>query len=136
MTIEEKIESALFGRVRTMALAGAPPIAWPNLAFDPPASAYIRVSLLPNRNTRLFLKGADPHFRQGILQLVVAAPLNGGSTFATALAGAIAEHFPADLALYESNVKVVIQAAPDVGEALKEDVAWTVMVSVRYETFA
>ena len=54
-------------------------------------------------------------------------------TPATSLAGQIAEHFPADLALFEEGVKVRIQAAPDVLSPDKTDVSWDVPVSVRYE---
>jgi hypothetical protein len=135
MTIEERIEAALFAHTLTLALDGAPPIAWPNATFNPPAGAYIRVDHFPNANSRLLVKGSAPHLRQGILQLTVVAPLNVGPTLATGLAGAIAEHFPADLALFEEGTKVRIQAAPDVMDADKTDVSNDVPVSVRYECF-
>lgn len=142
MTIEEQIEDALFGRVRTLAVTGDPPFAWPNFAFPAPGEekpgTYIEVSHLPNRNTRLFARGGDPHLRQGILQFIVQTPLHDGSTSAMALAGEIAEHFPADLALYSEGIKVRIQQAPDVLQPGKSDdgVSWSAIVSVRYETFA
>ena len=66
----------------------------------------------------------------------MVAPLNAGSSEATALAGAVAAHFPADLALYQEDLKVRVQAAPDVAPAIKTDRSWDVPVSVRYEVFA
>jgi hypothetical protein len=135
-TIEEKIEAALFARVASLDLTPALQVAWPNVPFTPPAAAYLQVLHFPNRNTRLFLAGSDPHFRQGILQLTVAAPLNAGTVQATGLAGGIAEHFPADLALYSEGLKVKVQAAPRVWPADKTDAWWNVQVDVPYECFA
>lgn len=138
MTIEEKIEAALF----TQCLALEAPVAWPNVPFPGPGEekpeTYIEARIFPNDNTRLFLKGSGPHLRQGILQLTVRTPLNGGGTPVTQLAGEVAENFPADLLLEEDGITVRIQAAPDVGAADKTEdgVSWAAAVSVRYETFA
>lgn len=140
MTIEENIEAALFARVAT--LAGSPPIAYPNRAFPTPGSTkpatYIEVRNLRNVNDRRFVKGTDPHFRQGILQLDVLTPLNAGSDPSNALAGAVAAHFPADTDLYSEGIRVRIQAAPDLSSSHKTDdgVSWSTSVSVRYEAFA
>lgn len=138
MSVESAIEGLLFGRARTLSLPGAPPLAWPNDKFDRPSPdlAYIRVDHLPNRNTRLVLKGSSAHLRQGILQLTVVAPLLAGPDDATALAGAIAEHFPADLPLYDGAVKVTIQKAPDVIAPDKTDSSWDVRVDVYYDCLA
>lgn len=92
--------------------------------------------LLPNRNLRPLLAGADPHFRQGILQLTVVAPLNRGASLPIALAGAVAAHFSADTALYRGSVKVRVQAAPDVAPGFATERSYNVPVSVRYEAFA
>ena len=137
MTIEEKIEAALFALVLALDLDDDVPFAWPNTAFpangEPKPTTYIEVVHFRNANVRLFLKGNAPHLRQGILQLTVITPLHGGPTPATALAGAIAAQFPADLIKFEQGVKVRIQAAPDVLSPDKTDVSWDVPVSVRYE---
>lgn len=144
MTIEEKIERALFARVASLDLDTGddppPPIALPNIAFPPRGQikppTYIEVRHFRNASLRLFLKGADAHHRQGILQLTVISPLNTDQYGSTRLAGQIAEHFPADLELFEEGVKVRIQQAPDVLAADKTDTSWDVPVSVRYEAFA
>lgn len=137
MTVEEKIQAALLARVETLSTTPAMEVAWPNECFSSAVGvAHLEVALLPNRNLRLFLAGADPHFRQGLLQLTVVAPLNGGASVAIALAGAVAAHFPADLALYQDELKVRVQAAPDVAPAIRTDRSWDVPVSVRYEVFA
>lgn len=137
MTPEENIEAALFGRVVTLETTPALPVVWPNVAFTPPAGSYLRFEHLPNRNERPFLGAADPSFRRGILQLTVVTPLNQGPTvFATRLAGKVAQHFPAGLALYSEGIKVRITRAPDVTSAMKTDRSWDVPISVYYECFA
>ncbi len=135
-TIEESIEAALFAKVLELTdLDGDPTFAWPNMPFDPPTGApWIRVDHFPNKVTRLFSKGSNPHLRQGILQLTVHAPLNGGAP--TALAGSIAAQFPADLEMFEDGIKLRIQAAPDVFPPDKTDTSWDVPVSISYEVFA
>lgn len=135
-TVEENIEAALFARVASLDLTPARQIAWPNVPFTPPAAAYIEVVHFPNRPQRVFLRGSDPHFRQGILQLNVRALLNEGAAAATRIAGEIAAHFPADLALYREGLKVKLQAAPRIWPADKTDTSWTVQVDVPYECFA
>lgn len=138
MTTEEKIEALLFNSVALLDIEGSPPYAWPNSDFpgeDSMPAIYIAVSHLPNQNTRLFSKGSDPHLRQGILQLVVVAPVGNGASQATSLAGAIASQYPADYNLYDGSTRLRIQAAPDVRPAEKDDVSWNVRVSIRYECF-
>ena len=136
-TIEEKISAALLVRVETLVTTPVMAVAWPNRPSSPAVDApYLEVALLPNRNLRPFLDGADPHFRHGILQLTVVTPLNGGSSAAIALAGAVAAHFPADTALYQDDVKVRVQAAPDVGQGFTTERSYNVPVSIRYESFA
>lgn len=140
-TIEQNIETALLTHAAALDLTGDPPLAWPNVEFPEPGqekpATYIEVRHFPSRNTRLFLKGSDPHIRQGILQLTIFTSLNVGPTSATTLAGEIAEHFPADLALFGNDIKLRIQQTPDVIGAEKTDdgVSWSARVDVRYETY-
>lgn len=135
-TIEENIEAALFGAVRDLETDPVLPVAWPNKVYEPEGAPYLRVAQFVNENIRVVLKGSGPHERRGILQLSVVTPLNGGQSPGTALAGAIAEQFPADRDLYSEDVKVRIQMAPTVMTPIKEDAAWVVPVSIRYEALA
>lgn len=144
-TIEESIEAALFAHVRDLVFDPPLPIAWPNIDFPgkngsgvqlPTPPTYLRVQHLPNNNGRLFMKGSNPHLRQGILQLTVVSKLNTGGPLATVLAGDIAEQTPADLKLFKDGIKVRIQTAPSVMSGIKTDVSWDLPVSIRYEAFA
>lgn len=144
-TIESNIERVLMNRVGTLALVPPLPIAWPNFDFPgktsagvkkPMPASYIRVDHFPNKNTRMFLGSADPHWRQGFIQLIVVTPPNLGSLAATDIAGKIAEHFPADLTLYSEGIKVTISRAPDIAPVIETDISWDVPVTVYYEASA
>jgi hypothetical protein len=141
-TVPEQIETALFARALTLDITGDPPLAWPNIPFpdegeDKPLT-FIEVRHFPNRNTRLLLNGFGPHLRQGILQFTIYTPRNGGYDSATQLAGQIAEHFYSDLKMFEDNVKVRVQQAPDIipAEVTEDQVSWSARVDVRYECLA
>jgi len=142
MTIQEQIEAALFAHLVTFTPTIDAPIAWPNVTFpedgDAKPETYIEARHMPNRNTRLYMAGADPHLRQGILQLTIFTPLHEGATPATQLAGEIAEHFPADLALYEDDIRLRIQKAPDIMPAERTDdgVSWSARIDCYYETYS
>lgn len=135
MTIEEKIQRALSGRVASLALSPALPVAWENniVTVSPP---YLRVDLFRNRNERIVIKGSGPHRRLGILQITVVTARNVGPDPAVAIAGLVAEHFPADLVIPHDGISVRITSAPDVLSAEKEDATWDVPVSIEYECFA
>ena len=136
MSVEQSIETALFGHVRDLEVDGAR-VAWPNVPFTPVVDeTYIRVQHLRNANTRLFVKGSAAHLRQGILQLTVAGPLDGGADPVTERAAQIAAQFPADLPLFSGGVKVRVQAAPGVSTPEKVDSSWNVRVDVPYEALA
>lgn len=136
MTIEETIENRLFAHVASLDLDGAA-VEWPKPTGPvDPAAIYVRVQHHRNSNTRLFVKGSAPHLRQGILQLTVVSPLNAGETGGTELAGSIAEQCPADLDLYDGDVRVRVQSAPDVATPELSGVAWNTRVDVYYEAFA
>jgi hypothetical protein len=134
MTIEEKIEQALVARVASLVLSPPLAVAWPN-NVDAPSPPYLRVDFFRNRNERIAIKGSLPHRRLGILQITVVTPLNAGPSNATAIAGRVAEHFPADLVLDYDGISVRIEAAPDVLSSEKEVASFDTPVSVRWESF-
>ena len=135
-TIQESIETALFTRMDILVLDPVLDVAWPNVDFTPGAGeTYLAIDHFPNQLTRKYLNGSDPHYRMGFIQIRVVAPLGRGPQEATRVAGEVAEHFPADLALYSGGVKVKISKSPDVSSAVKTDVSWDTPVSVYYEAF-
>lgn len=136
-TVEASIQSALFARVASLVLNPAHPVAWPNVAFTPPAGKrYLRVSHLPNVTDRLYIGSGDPHQHQGILQVMVCAPLNSGEAGARETAGLVANHFPADMRLTSGAVTVRITKRPNIAAALITDTEIQIPVSISYRAFA
>lgn len=135
MTIEEKIQRALGARVASLILSPPLTVAWPNNIVAP-APPYLRVDYFPNRSQRIVIKGSGPHRRLGILQITVVSPLNVGPDPSLAIAGRVAEHFPADLDLAYDGVSVRIIKAPDILPSVKEDASWDVPVSIEWVSYS
>jgi hypothetical protein len=130
-TIEANIQAALFARIAS--LGPAHPISWPNVSFTPPANKrYLRVWHLPNATDRLSISSDSKHRHQGILQVMICAPLNTGETQAREIAGLVADHFPPDLAL-GSGVRITKR--PNIASALITDTEIQIPVSIAYRAF-
>ena len=134
--VETSIQTALFARVVSLVLSPVHPVAWPNVNFTAPANKrYIRVAHLPNTTERLYIGSREPHQHQGILQVMVVAPLNSGEATPRAIAAAVADHFPADLRLVQDGVTVKITKRPDIAAALPTDTELQIPVSISYRAF-
>src|SRR3546814_4961761 len=135
-TVEASIQAALFTRAASLVLNPVHPVAWPNVSFVPPANKkYLRVSHLPNTTDRLFVGNSDPHQHQGILQIMVCAPLNSGEAAARELAGLVANHFPTGLALHSGGVQVKITKRATIASALITTTELQIPVSIEYRAF-
>ncbi|MDF2797516.1 MAG: hypothetical protein K0R85_260 [Devosia sp.] len=136
-TIEASIQAALFARMASLVISPAHPISWPNVSFTPPASKrYLRVSHLPNATERLFINSGGKHRHQGILQVMVCAPLNSGEAAAMEIAGLMADHFPVDHQLGGDGLQVRIPKRPNVAAAMIADTELQIPVSIAYECWA
>lgn len=134
---ETSIQAALFARVASLVLSPAHPISWPNVSFTPPNSRrYLRVTHLPNTTDRLFIGSNEPHRHQGILQVMVVAPLNSGESAVRAIAAAVADHFPTDVRLVSDGVSVRITKRPDIASALVTETELQIPVSISYRAEA
>lgn len=140
-SIETAIWLALKGRVGTLVLSPVLQIAWPKEPFNPPQAAgkpapYLEVRHLPNANQRLFIGHDAPHMRRGILQVTLKYPtaLNHAEAVQTQIAGEIAAHFPAGLAMTFGGITAHVERAPDVAQAFRDgsDPYWQTPVSIRY----
>ena len=135
-TPEASIQTALFTRAASLVLSPVHPVAWPNSAFTPPANKkYLRVSHLPNTTDRLFVGNTDPHRHQGILQIMVCAPLNSGEAAARELAGLVASHFPPGLRLHSGGVQVKITKRANIASALITATELQIPVSIEYRAY-
>ncbi len=135
---EARIKALLFGEIDDMAgEAGALPIAWPNISFTPPATGkWLRVDFIPNRVDRVSIGSAEPHRLRGLMQVSVMWPLGQGTDAAADIAGAIVGLFPADLVLWDGDLRVRVVQRPAVAGAIVEEQRVMVPVTVEWEAFA
>lgn len=134
-TPEALILSALNARLSALVLSPVLTIAWPNLAFTPPAdgSAYLRVDDLRNTTDRPQIANNAPQMHKGIYQVTVNAPLNGGELGPMETGGLIAAHFWAQPRIPVGASHIRITGRPSV-VSLKDEAnaRWTVPVSVNW----
>lgn len=137
MAIETDIMAALFARVSSLVLAPAMPIAWPNVAYTPPANhRYLRVQFVPNVANRILIDSDGPHQHLGLLQISVYWTKGQGEADARAKAAAVAAHFPCDLKLVSGSTTVRITKRPDVRDLIVEDAAVQIPVMISWECWA
>jgi hypothetical protein len=135
ISTETAIWLALRARVESLVLSPVLQIAWPDEAFQPVAGMpYLEVTHLPNVVQRQFLKGSDPHYFQGILQIILHAPLNSPHAYTQALevAGRIAAHFPADQRMPYGNILVRVSKHPDIVKGNPSDTFWGIPITIQY----
>lgn len=130
-TTEGAIKEVLFARLATLVLAPVHSVAWPNLSFTPPAGGrYLEPRFIPNSVNRLIIDTDGPHRRLGFLQVNVRDALNQGTRIDD-IAGAVADHFPADLRLHHAiGLSVRITADPSPSPMLVENNPPGVLVPV------
>lgn len=138
MPVESDIWNAIKTRANTIPLTPKPPVAWPNDApfAKPVGSSYLRVSHVPNQSQRMFLGSDDPHRLQGIAQIDVFTPLQGGSNASLVMVAAVVGHFPCDLVLSAGETSLRITKKPDPMPGMPGDTHWQVPIMVSYEAFA
>ncbi|PBC23473.1 MULTISPECIES: DUF4128 domain-containing protein [unclassified Mesorhizobium] len=135
-SIETSIWLALKGRVQTLTLSPALPIAWPNEDFTKPITGYLRVTHVPNTNRRLFIGSTEPHQRLGLLQLDVFSKKNQDASIGAEMAGQVAAWFPTDLRMIYGAIFARVTEAPVVAQPIADDTHWLVPVTISYECFA
>ena len=137
MAAESDIMAALMARVASFVASPALPVAWPNVAFTPPADhRYLRVAFVPNVANRIFIGSDEPHQHLGLLQLSVYWTKGQGEAAPRAVAAALAAHFPCVLKLTSVGVTVHITKRGDVRDLIVEDAAVQIPVMIAWEVFA
>lgn len=137
--VEANIFKALMDRLLTLTFTPAQPIAAPNILFPPAGQTkpkdYLEVTFLPNAtNTRTVGPGKQQH--RGIMQVSVHYGTGTGIIVPMQRADQIIAHFPKDLVLYESGIKVKIYRKPYQTPLPPQDGSFMVPVTIQYETFA
>jgi hypothetical protein len=135
VTIESDIMATLFARVSSFDIEPAR-IAWPNVAFTPPADQkYLRVMFVPNSAGRITIDSDGPHQNIGLMQVSLYWTKNGGEAGPRERAAALAAHFPCDLRLDAGSCQVRISKRPDVRDLIVEDAAVQIPVMIAWEAW-
>lgn len=135
---EVAIPLLLFNHLEAIALSPPLPISFPDIPFDPPASDWLAVDYLPNRNISPFVAHDASVLMRGILQVSVVTPRGAGEIASKRIAAAIVAHFAAGTALRpdDESFTLRIGGRPSVGAAIPED-KWTrTPVTILWSTFA
>lgn len=114
MASDNDIAEALFARCATLSV-GSPalPITFPEPGqpfVEPADGKYIRADLFLNTPAWQGLSGGK--MAQGLLQLTLNWPRNGGLIAPLAIVEAIKAHFPKALPLISNGTKVTISGQP------------------------
>ena len=137
-----RIAGLLESRVAVICSSLELPVAWPNLAFEPPDAPYLRVYVLPAQTVGQDLAGQLRTY-QGILQLNIIVPADSGVTSARALAQSIADAFPEGLPLVHEDLTVYINGPPQVRQPIQDrptsapsgssgSISYTIPISMQY----
>lgn len=115
------IAEAILARVATLDV-GSPAltVAYPDIPFDPSAvgGRYLQVDLFFNRPAWQGI--TDGRQDQGLLQVMVVVPRDGGLIAPMALAEAVAAHFPKGFDMTSGAVRVRVSEEPWITSPLVE----------------
>ena len=102
-----QVLDALLARVAALTLSPVLPVAYPEVAFIPPADGkYLVASFFPNRPMAEGLTSG--RVDQGLLQVTVVWPKDQGLLAPSSIAQAVIDHFPNGLALTSGATRVKI----------------------------
>lgn len=133
--VESQITEALMTRLAALTLSPVLPVAYPNVAFNPPASGPYLVANAPLRATTqgIGISAWDEH--AGIFQVDVVYRAQDGVIKPTQIADAVAAHFPRNLHLENGSVRVDIDEPPSIAAPVTDAPNLKTPVSIRYRCF-
>lgn len=123
------VRAGLEKKLKTWADAQGLSVAWENVAFNPPAGAYVRAFLLPSPAVSQSLDKAHRRYA-GLLQVNLTMPINGGS--AENLAASLSAAFAPQTHIVEAGVTIYITDPASPAPAIQEDNRYTVPVTIPY----
>jgi len=113
--------------LRLAEMPSLPPVAWPNLDFQPDfTTIFLRPANLPANGSLFNMNYAQN--TPGVYQISVAGPVGDGAGLIEQVASAVSSHFGAVRNLANNIFIETIDVAP----AIIDDVYYTVPVSVNY----
>jgi hypothetical protein len=136
--VEANIFKAMIDRLLLLTFTPAQAIAAPNIPFPAAGQTkpkdYLEVTFLPNATTtRTVGPGRQQH--RGIMQVSVHYGSGTGIVIPLQRADQIVAHFPKDLILFESGVRVKIYRKPYAIPMPPANGSLMVPVTIQYESF-
>lgn len=125
------IRSLYESRLAGFGLLKSLPIAWENVQFTQPATAYLKSYLLKAPTGSDDLKG-DHRVYEGVYQVSVFVPKGQGPQAAETLAAELATLFPLNLRLTSGSFTVQIIEPCSEGPAVQGDTHYMIPVSFKY----
>ncbi|MEN6585850.1 MAG: phage tail terminator-like protein [Sulfuricella sp.] len=125
------VRAGLEKKLKAWADAQTLPVAWENIGFTAPATAYVRAFLLPEQVLSQTLDKLHRRFA-GILQVDLVMPINGGAAPAETLLASLLTAFNPATSFTESGVLIYITDPASAAPALTEANRYTVPVSIPY----
>jgi hypothetical protein len=128
-----RVDKGFESRVNAWAAAQVPPIpvAWPNVAFTPPAGRYVRAFVLPGRTDSRDLQGLHRGY-VGVFQITLYLPLNDGPRRASALVDSLDAAFPLSDPIVVDGLRLHVTSPMSAAGPLDSPDRYVVPVSCRY----
>lgn len=126
---QQRIRSAFETRLNTWAASQGLPVAWQNVAFDPPATTYLRAFILPADTDSADLAGQHREYR-GVFQVSLCLPINGGN--GDALVSALDALFPTTAPMDSGGLQVWIARPMSAAPGIQDEDRYIIPVSCEY----
>lgn len=127
------IRAALEGRLKTWADAEPVTVAWENVEFNPPTSAYLRANLLPNDTEMRDLQGRHRGYI-GIFQVSIVLPIGVGAAAASGWITELDTLFSTETPITVGSVRIYITRPMSAAPALQDEGRYIVPVSCEYRS--
>lgn len=112
------------------AMTGLPPVAWPNVQFDPPSDTlYIAVMNMPADGTLYSMERFQN--TPGVYRINIYAPANKGPAQAENMADQIADHFRASSNLGDGLFIEEINFSP----GISDDAHYMLPISINWRVY-
>jgi len=134
--VEVTITGLLMGRLNEPAFSPPLEVAWPNVAFTPPAATYLKADILWNKNNNRGVSNTSSTELRGIFQVAVVAAINVGIVTPTGIAAAIVTRFERGAPIMGSGLIVGIEGRPSLATPLPAADRLVIPVSIRFYAFA
>lgn len=131
--VETKIFEGLLNHLSGLTLSPTMSIAWPGVAFTPPAAGYLRVRHFPNVTDQVTLGTSGKNRHVGTFQVEVLWPQDGGESTPKERAGAIVARFKRGTSITRESVIIRIIRPPSIAPSLEEPPYLSIPVSIRYQ---